>query len=161
ILDVGCGQGFFSSLLRECGLNVYGLDINETGVRAARQSFAQRDVKLVVGDVLNHPFSRQFDAVFARSLSLYNRDNFASDVGVTESLLALVRPAGVLIFLYNTNLQPSQSSRSWRYHSIEDVRRHFASYPDHRIFFSSKVDSVLLRRHAFRDVSSRLNAFLS
>jgi len=161
VLDVGCGQGFFSSLLRRCGLSVYGLDLSEAGVRAAKHAWTSLDIHFLVADIMDPPFAHAFDGVFARSLSLYNRDNFASDRTVTDSLLKLVKPNGTLLFLYNTNLHRSKTSLSWRYHSVEDVRNHFSHYPNHQIFFSGKLDCLLLRRRAFSGPASTLNTFLS
>lgn len=161
VLDVGCGQGFFSELLRNRGLRVFGMDVNEVGVQAAGTSYGRAGIHFLVADALRAPFAESFDAVFTRSLSLYNREDFARDSSVTDRLLGLLKPNGVLIFLYNTDLHPSRSGRAWRYHTIDDVRRHFKRYPDQKVFFSSKIDCLLLRRYAFTSAASRLNSILS
>lgn len=49
-LDAGCGVGFFSLLLRECGLDVHGFDGRESNTNEARQrypeiSFSQGDIE--------------------------------------------------------------------------------------------------------------------
>jgi SAM-dependent methyltransferase len=161
VLDVGCGQGFFSSLLRRCGLDVYALDLSETGLRVAKHAYAGQDIHFLAADAMSPPFSHQFDAVFTRSFSLYNREDFPADTSVTDSLLRLVKPNGRFIFLYSTNLHPDKTSASWRFHSLDDVRKHFSRYPNRTILFISKLDTLFLRRHAFSRLSSTLNAFLS
>src|SRR5258706_15766144 len=40
-VDAGCGVGFFSEMLAECGLNVCGFDGREENVAEARQRFPQ------------------------------------------------------------------------------------------------------------------------
>ena len=41
-LDAGCGVGFFSKTLEECGLNVCGFDGREENIVEARRRFPQK-----------------------------------------------------------------------------------------------------------------------
>ncbi|SRR6266446_444004 len=162
VLDVGCGQGFFSYLIRRCGLKVYGLDVSEQGLRKAQHAYSSLGIRFVLGDVKRTPFAHKFDSVFARSLSLYNCEDFATNCWVTDVLLGLIREKGTLMFLYNTNLNPSRKKgQTWRYHSVEDVYKHFSHYSRPLIFFVSKLDTLILRRHAFNRIPSTVNSFMS
>src|SRR5262245_29507216 len=105
VLDVGCGQGYFSNLLRESGMVVLGMDVSVAGIRAAQESYSRPGLAFVVADIIRAPLAREFDCVFARSLSLYNRSDFATNQSVTDMLLHFVRPGGSLIFVYNTKLR--------------------------------------------------------
>src|SRR5215467_14714665 len=51
VLDVGCGQGFFSYLLRKCGMNVYGIDISEVGIRMAQSLYGDLGINFAVADI--------------------------------------------------------------------------------------------------------------
>ncbi len=78
LLDVGCGQGFFSNLLRKCGMRVTGMDMSETGIRMARECYGSSDIEFLVADVKTISTAERFDCVFVRSLSLYNMLDFAT-----------------------------------------------------------------------------------
>ena len=83
ILDVGCGNGNFSILLKEAckAKEVYGIEISEEGVEIARKNGIkayQLDV-----DAKGFPFENDyFDAIFAGELieHLYNTDHFLDEV---------------------------------------------------------------------------------
>jgi SAM-dependent methyltransferase len=144
-----------------CGMRVHGIDLSETGVRSAQRLYGSAGIEFVVGDALRIPFARKFDCVFTRSLSLYNSEDFRSDSYVTEVLLSSVREGGCLIFLYNTKLAVSKMSGTWRYHSFTDAQKHFSRCRDYRLFFISKIDTLVLGRHAFNAACTTLNSFMS
>jgi len=157
LLDAGCGQGFFTSLFAECGLKAMGVDISAQGVRQAREKHGSR-AEFTVGDVLNLSYENQFDCVYSRSCSLYNRDNFAEDHSVSDALLRYVKPGGVLIFDYYTNLCARKKSTSWLYHSVASAHKHFSHYPGAEVFFSLRIDALLGR---FSFSLSRLHILIS
>lgn len=161
VLDVGCGQGFFSYLLRTCGMNVVGIDLSEAGVQSAKRAYGERGMSFLVGDAMNLPLAPRFDCIFVRSLSLYNIDDFSSNSTITDTLLARTRENGCLVFLYNTKLGSSAARGSWRYHSLDEAREHFSRCGSSRLFFISKIDTVVLGRCAFNKAVSHVNAFLS
>lgn len=71
VLDLGCGMGRNSLAMSQKGLDVYGLDIDEKPLNAAK-NMARRmkqDITYVRGDMRNMPFeSGFFDAVFADNI---------------------------------------------------------------------------------------------
>lgn len=155
ILDAGCGQGFFTGLFAEAGLNAVGADISSEGVAAAEREFIGARAKFVVGDVLTLPFEQQFDCVFTRSCSLYNVHGFPANSNVSTSLMRYVKPGGVFVFDYYSRLGGSRKSPDWRYHQPDEVRRHFAGFRSARCYFSLRAESIVLGRFAFsRPVSA-------
>lgn len=160
VLDVGCGQGFFSYLFQKHGMNVQGVDISEVGIRAAQCAYGHLGVSFAVADIEHDTFPGQFDCVFVRGLSLYNRSDFAENDEITKKLLKLVSPSGVLIFLYYSNCSTKRSD-SWRYHSWNDLQKHFKNYPSARLYFSFKVDAYVLGRFAFTTLCARANRMVS
>jgi SAM-dependent methyltransferase len=149
VLDVGCGQGFFTGLFAEAGLDALGADLSAEGVAQAARRYGASGAKFEVGDALRLPYPAAFDCVFTRSCSLYNFPDFAERREVTETLLGYVRPGGVLIFDYYTNLCVRKAGGSWRYHSLAEARRHFGAFAGSRVCFSMRLDTLLLGRHAF------------
>ena len=80
VLDVGCGQGLFSYLFQKNGMTVHGIDISEAGIRSAEAAYGHLNISFAVADVESKVFEQQFDCVFARGLSLYNRADFVSGI---------------------------------------------------------------------------------
>jgi SAM-dependent methyltransferase len=160
VLDVGCGQGFFSYLFSRHRMNVHGVDISETGIRTAQQRYGHLGITFSVADIHTAVFPEAFDCVFVRSCSLYNTTAFADSAEPTETLLGHLKPGGVFLFAYNSKFSSGAGS-TWRYHSLDDARAHFGRYPNASVFFSNRIDTWLLRRHAFTPPVTRLNARLS
>ena len=160
VLDVGCGQGFFSHLFCKQGMKVHGVDISEVGINRAKELYGGSGITFSVADIWKAEFDDQYDCVFVRSCSLYNTVEFPTNNAVTAKLMSLVRPDGCLIFLYNSNFSGKESS-SWRYHSWIDLSRHFSGYECVRMLFSIRVDTCILGRYAFTKPVSRINMLLS
>lgn len=160
ILDVGCGQGFFSHMFARYGMMVHGIDVSETGVGVARDLYAASGVTFSVAEAKTATFSEQFDCIFVRSCSLYNSEAFAFQKDVTQNLLRHLKPDGTFIFAYNSNFS-SKPSPEWRYHSLLDVKQHFSAYGEARIFFANRMIIFLLRRYSFTALVTRLSVFLS
>lgn len=161
VLDIGCGQGFFSDLFARCGMHVTALDVSETGVRAAQQTYKRRGIEFVVGDITTIRFDKMFDCAFARSLSLYNSDDFSRNREVTDTIMRQVRKGGIFIFEYNTKLSSADSDNNWRYHTLGEAREHFLPYTDARCFFTLRVEAIILGKYAFNPVFSAVGAMLS
>ncbi len=160
VLDVGCGQGFFSYLFSKQGMKVHGVDVSETGIRAAKNLYGRLGITFSVADIRTSTFPEQFDCVFARSCSLYNTDAFPAQMDVTRNFLRHLKSSGTFIFAYNSNFS-SKPSPKWRYHSLEDVKQHFSSYHSAQIFFLNKIVTFLLRKYSFNAFLTRINILLS
>lgn len=57
VVDVGCGSGIFTDLLKQQGFRAVGLDLNERLVTIARSSYG--DSNFIVGDAEDLPFSSE------------------------------------------------------------------------------------------------------
>jgi SAM-dependent methyltransferase len=161
ILDAGCGQGFFTQVFVDLGFSALGADMSIEGIRAAKRQYGSTRARYIVGDVRNLGFRSEFDCVFTRSCSLYNREALGELTAVTDKLLEYVRPGGVLIFDYYTRLSPRRKSSSWIYHSLRAVRSHFSQYPRSEVFFSLRADSLIFGSLTFSRPVSAIDATLS
>ena len=160
LLDIGCGQGFFSYLFFKQHIKVFGVDLSDTGVNEARNQYGKFGITFAVADITTANFPKPFDCVFVRSCSLYNSDAFAVDESTTVNLLRHLKPGGMFIFVYNSNFS-SRKSPTWRYHSLGDVKKHFSSFGNVDIFCVNKVTTFLCRRYSFNRFVTRLNMLLS
>ena len=160
VLDVGCGQGFFSNLFSKNGMRVHGIDMSETGIRSAQALYGHLGTTFAVADIETAAFREQFDCIFVRSCSLYNTLTFSRQNEITTSLLRHLKPGGTFIFAYNSNFS-SRICRTWRYHSLDDVQQHFSGYSNAQIFFLNKITTYLLRGYSFTQIVKHCNVLLS
>ena len=161
VLDAGCGQGFFSHLLAAEGMTVYGTDMSVVGLQRAKELCDGRTATRFFASDLNCPAStHRFDCVFIRSCSLFNTDRLDQCVTPVSRLLAMVKPNGLFIFVYNTNL--SAASGQWRQHRLEDIRSLLdQSCRGVHLYFVNKVDTLLFGRWAFNKPLTSVNAFVA
>lgn len=160
VLDVGCGQGLLSHLFHKHGMRVHGIDISETAVRVAGDRYRASGITFEATDITTASFPWKFDCIFVRSCSLYNNEDFPGGSEWTVSLLRHLKPDGVLIFAYNSNFS-SKSHAGFRCHSLDDVARHFHTLQGGKIFFCTKVDTLVLGQYAFSTFITRVNVALS
>lgn len=140
-------------------MNALGMDLSQEGIRRAAETYGHTGAKFMVGDVRYLPEENLFDCVYSRSLSLYNQMSFVEDRTVTDLLMRHVRPGGVLIFDYYTKLNTRTKSPDWLYHSMDAAKRHFSCYPGGRVYFSLRLDAILLGTLTFS--ISDVNAVVS
>lgn len=92
VLDVGCGEGVLSRLLRRHVPHVVGIDVDEHSISLAVQQSPPGDIRYVIGDVLTHPLEPEsFDAVTSVA-TLHHLD---AEAGLGR-MAELVAPGGTL-----------------------------------------------------------------
>jgi len=160
VLDVGCGQGLLSHLFNKYGMRVHGIDISETGVRLAEERYGSSGLTFEAADINTAVFPVKFDCIFVRSCSLHNTKEFAKYNDATSALLRHLKEDGVLIFAYNSNFS-SKTSEAFRCHSLRDVTEHFRKYPKAKILFTTKIDTLVMRKFALTPFMTRVNMLLS
>jgi len=77
VLDVACGEGFYTRMVRERGAaRVTGIDLSQGMIELARKQEAQQrlGIEYLVGDARELTGDRQFDLVIAAYLLNYARD---------------------------------------------------------------------------------------
>jgi SAM-dependent methyltransferase len=161
VLDVGCGQGFFSWLFADFGLKPVGVDISGEGIRSAERDYGCSGARFEVGDVISLDCEGTYDCVFARGLSLYNTEDFEEARDITDALLTYLKPNGVMIFDYYTNLCERRKSESWIYHTLADVKRHFSLYPGAEVYFSLRIETLVFGSWALSFPFTLLAALVS
>lgn len=86
LLDVGCGDGFWSKILAKYCKHITGIDISEKGIEIAKQKLPTGN--FIVGDALKH--TEKYDILFCRSPSIFNRpvdsDDFRNNIKYMMSL---------------------------------------------------------------------------
>ena len=161
VLDAGCGQGFFTHLLAELGFNAVGVDLSADGIAAAKRDYEGKGATFEVGDILALQYREHFDGVFVRGCSLYNSIEFEKNHEPTQVLLTYIKPGGCLIFNYHTNFCPRKHSETWIYHSLASIKKHFSCYSSVKVYFSLKIETLVLGKWAFAAPITTLNANIS
>jgi trans-aconitate methyltransferase len=69
ILDLGCGEGMFTSLLKKKNNHVTGVDISPTAIKKAEARF--KDIVFFVGDINTEVFLQRYDLVVLREVLSY------------------------------------------------------------------------------------------
>jgi SAM-dependent methyltransferase len=129
LLEVACGNGFHTNLLRRMGLETLGVDRSHAGIAWARTHFPRSDYHC--GDLFDDlPAPRaSFDCVYARGCSNYHYDLMSDQATTTtRHLLDYLKPNGVFVMVIVTNLSGSKDhGRIW-HNTLDDYRQHFASF---------------------------------
>lgn len=104
LLDVGCGDGFWTSVFRELGFEATGVDLSPGGIEAARSAYP--GIGFLVADAdAPLPFEAgSFDVVFCRAISHFGEPDLeaARVTSLIPRLMALLAPGGVLLASYHT-----------------------------------------------------------
>ena len=94
VLDLGCGNGWFSGALERCGFDMTGLDDDAAGLREARDRYPE--VRFIAGDAIasERPvWPHSFDAVVAIDVV----DHVARPRRFVETALDALRRGGLLV----------------------------------------------------------------
>jgi len=100
VLDIACGTGAYSIALAVKGHHVWGLDLDEKMIAAARRKAAGRDVTFAVGNMLDVDSifpGRVFDLVFCIGNSLVHLGDRDSVSGLVKKVLGLLDRGGMFI----------------------------------------------------------------
>jgi toxoflavin synthase len=110
VLDLACGEGFYSRQLRQRGAAVVGVDISPEMIRLARAAEARRPlgIEYQVGDAAALDLAGRFDMVLAAYL-LNNARNEGELGAMCRSIARSLRPGGRLVAVNNNPAQPVEA----------------------------------------------------
>jgi len=94
VLDLGCGNGWFTAALDRCGFAVTGVDHSEASLRIAKQHYASLAFHRVDAmQPLDSSLVQRFDAVVAIDVI----DHVPLPRKLIEAALSALKPGGLLI----------------------------------------------------------------
>lgn len=106
-LDVGCGEGRFCRMMRECGLRAAGIDPTEELIRHARQRDPEGDYRLGRAEALDFA-DGSFDLVVSY-VTLVDIPDLRSAIA---EIVRVLRPGGTLLIANLTSF--STAGSSWK-----------------------------------------------
>lgn len=96
ILDLGCGNGYFSYLLSKLPirLNITGIDNHVNAIEDAKMFVGERNAKFIIGNAERLPFAKNsFDKIVMSEIIEHVRD----DVKVLKEASRVLKPGGILL----------------------------------------------------------------
>lgn len=96
ILEVGCGNGYYLSLLNRLGLNIslIGLDNDPPAIRDAAKFIGDRKVKLIIADASKIPFpSKSFDKIVMSEVI----EHVKNEKKVLNEVIRVLKTGGIMV----------------------------------------------------------------
>lgn len=96
ILDLACGQGYFSKILHAKGAHVVGIDISEKLIQTAEEKFGELGIKFLVRDAANMEgvASNQFEYVIC-NMSFHDIEHVSETI---DEISRVIQIGGKLVF---------------------------------------------------------------
>jgi SAM-dependent methyltransferase len=128
LLEIACGNGFHTDMLRRMGFDCVGVDRSTEGIRWAREHHPRSTY--VCCDFREMPFPPgSFDAVLARGCSHYHYDLLGPKaLESTSTVLRYIKPGGAFVMTIVTDLSGRRDPDHIWQNTLEDYERHFASF---------------------------------
>ena len=145
VLDAGCGNGYFGSLLAGQGFQVCGLDPSASGIEVARHTYP--DISFVCADLSQPPSGlAAFDAITCVEVI----EHVYAPHKILRTLIGLLKPGGSLVLTtpYHGYVKNVAVALSGRFDT------HFNPLWDdgHIKFFSHRTLSQALQDAGFADI---------
>lgn len=94
ILDVGCGDCHFTSVIADTGAEVVGIDVDERRLRLARSLYRHRRTRILTMDAGAMDFP---DGSFDKAVSFCVIEHLPDDEVVIAHLARVIKPGGLLV----------------------------------------------------------------
>jgi len=121
VLDVACGEGFYTRMIRQRGAaRVTGVDLSTGMIELARKQEAdhQLGIDYQIGDACNLAISREFDLVIAAYLLNYARDR-GELRAMCNGIARTLKPGGRFITVNTNPAMHFPTAPSFRKYGIE------------------------------------------
>ncbi len=154
VLDVGCGEGWFTAALARAGREAVGIDVAQEPLRRAHEREAGLDLRLVPAEGLWPLQDASFDAVWAGEVI----EHVADTAGWLSEVRRVLRSGGALVLSTPahgplTRLAVGLSGRAWA--SRLDPRS------EHLRFYTRRTLTELLDDFGFERIETRGRGGLS
>lgn len=122
ILDLGCGNGWFSNLIAKSfpSIKVTGLDINEVELKQANKVFQKDNLQFAFGDIFSSQgdnFKNKFDLIVLNACVQY----FSDFLNLISRIITFLKPNGEIHIIdspfYKKNEVAKAKHRSIKYYT--------------------------------------------
>lgn len=117
LLDLGCGPGLYTSLLKDKGYDVTGIDFNKASIQYATEK--RKDIRYIYGDYINNYPDGKYDTVIIIYCDLGTHSDCNRDK-LLKNIYNSLNDNGVFIFdVFTEELtKDKQEGKSWNYAPI-------------------------------------------
>ncbi len=125
VLDVACGEGFYTRLLRQQGAaKVTGVDLSQGMIDLARRQevLHQQGIDYLVGDAKNLELPHQYDLVVAAYLLNYAQDR-QELAAMARGIARCLKPGGRFVTVNSNPALEFSSAPSYRQYGFETTIR--------------------------------------
>lgn len=130
ILDLGCGRGRHSINLNKKGYRVKGIDLSREAIKTARAKVERMDLKNISFEIrdMRKPFDETFDAIVNLFTTFGYFKSDAENAKVLDSVVAMLKPAGIFVLDYLNAQKVRQSFRSSDSGEFQDIKYEIHRY---------------------------------
>lgn len=111
VVDIGCGQGYGSSILSPLAKSILGLDYNQDAINYASKNYKHKNLRFSVGDFVQFKGKEKFDVVVAFEVieHIYEDENFLKNICtiLNGNSLVLISTPNKLIHSPHTDTPPN------------------------------------------------------
>jgi len=123
VIDIGCGQGFFSRELAKLGATVHGIDLAEDLIKIAKHKNTDKNSKITYevlsADSLNGIKDNEYDIAIS-VLAIQNMEHFTKVFNETSRV---VKNGGKFIFILNHPVFRIPKFTSWEFSKVHQSRK--------------------------------------
>ncbi len=148
VLDVGCGEGWFTGALARAGREAVGIDVAQEPLRRAREREGGLDVRLVPAEGRWPLEDVSFDAVWAGEVI----EHVADTSGWLSELRRVLRSGGALVLSTPAHEPLARLALGL---SGRAFRAHFDPRSDHLRFYTRRTVVALLEDFGFERIETR------
>jgi len=114
LLDLGCGPGLYTSLLKDKGYQVTGIDFNKASVEYASKK--RKDINYIFGDYITNYPKDQYDAVIMIYCDMGTHSDSDRDK-LLKNIYHSLNAGGTVIFdVFDEGLEKEkQETKDWTY----------------------------------------------
>ena len=161
ILDIGCGNGFYSRMFADKGLKVTGVDRSEKAIEFCEKQHGAR-CHWICDDAFSLDLEERFDYAFCFWFMYFNAfEDLNQAAAEARRLMRYVRPGGKLFFLWHSDLTavrlPPERFSVMNY-TLPQLKRLFLDYDNQAYAVDSSANLCrVLGRLAFNRYVTRLS----
>lgn len=119
VLDIACGVGYGSKILKEVGANVDGVDISEEAINYARTNYP--GINFLVSDAINYIPNKKYDVIVSHVTIEQIKDYRTA----LENFYNWLIPNGLLIISSPNRIITSPTSITHLFHAQEFTTKEF------------------------------------
>jgi ubiquinone/menaquinone biosynthesis C-methylase UbiE len=135
VLDLACGQGYFSRLIREAGADVVGVDISKELIAYAKQKAGDRGIVYEVSPAHKLPFLKDHSVdVVVCVLAFQNIENLND---VMKELARVLSPKGKIVLVLNHPAFRIPQASDWGFDDKKQVQ-----YRREDLYLSEKTVAI-------------------